>query len=111
MKKVFTSLFVVVALVAMTPAVMFAQEIPDSSSVTIENRQGVFFRTTTDYYPDDLVKSETRKIGDTLEMVQALIGSAFPQLSAFADKAVEVARINKPRQLVSQTSQIGRAHV
>ena len=104
MKKIIT-IFIMAIMATFAPASMFSQEVPDSSVVTVENRQGVFFRATTDYYPNELVRTEQRRLGDTTQAAQAIVGASFASLTEFAQKAIAVVNIAEQRRVINQATQ------
>lgn len=82
-----------------------AQETADSTTTTVENRQGVFFSVTRNYYPSGRILTDEQPLGsDTLTVANFLVGSIYPDLSAFAAKAVEVARFSKQIQKINNAS-------
>jgi hypothetical protein len=98
------------------PVCLTAQEQPTSDTSYIENRSGVFFQIKRMTYESGRVLTDETPLGrDTAVVVNALIGSVFTQLSAFSEKAVEVARIARQRQALSGadnslTSLLGRGY-
>lgn len=90
---------------AMATMVATAQETADSTTTTVENRQGVFFSVVRNYYPSGRILTDEQPLGsDTLQVANAIIGGTFSVLTDFANKAVEVARIASKRRLITETS-------
>lgn len=81
------------------------QETADSTTTSVENRQGVFFSVVRNYYPSGRILTDEQPLGsDTLQVANAIIGGTFSVLTDFANKAVEVARIQAKRRLITETS-------
>ena len=83
------------------PAVLFAQDQPDTTAVTYENRGGIFYTVAkTTYQSGRIVTEETPLGADTAGVVNAIIGPVFTATTDAANKAVQVARLNRVRQQV-----------
>jgi hypothetical protein len=83
------------------PAVLFAQDRPDTTAVTYENRGGIFYTVAkTTYQSGRIVTEETPLGADTAGVVNAIIGPVFTATTDAANKAVQVARLNRVRQQV-----------
>jgi len=82
-----------------------AQEIPDSTTTTVENRGGVFYSVGRAYYPSGRVVTDETPLGsDTTAVANAVIGGTFSVLTEFAGHAVEVARINSKKRLIADAN-------
>lgn len=82
-----------------------AQETADSTTTTIENRAGVFYSIGRAYYPSGRVVTDETPLGsDTTAVANAVIGGTFSVLTEFANKAVEVARINSKKRLITDAN-------
>lgn len=102
MKKI---ILIVLFLVALVHVATFAQETADSTTTTVENRQGVFFSVVRNYYPSGRILTDEQPLGsDTLQVANAIIGGTFSVLTDLANKAVEVARIASKRRLITETT-------
>lgn len=102
MKKI---ILLILFLVALVHVAMFAQETADSTTTTVENRQGVFFSVVRNYYRSGRILTDEQPLGsDTLQVANAIIGGTFSVLTDFANKAVEVARIASKRKLITETT-------
>jgi hypothetical protein len=83
------------------PAILFAQDQPDTTAVTYENRGGIFYTVAkTTYQSGRIVTEETPLGADTAGVVNAIIGPVFTATTDAANKAVQVARLNRVRQQV-----------
>jgi hypothetical protein len=83
------------------PAALFAQDQPDTTAVTYENRGGIFYIVgKTTYQSGRIVTEETPLGADTAGVVNAIIGPVFTATTDAANKAVQVARLNRVRQQV-----------
>jgi hypothetical protein len=78
-----------------------AQDQPDTTAVTYENRGGIFYTVTkTTFQSGRIVTEETPLGADTAGVVNAIIGPVFTATTDAANKAVQVARLNRVRQQV-----------
>ena len=83
------------------PAALFAQDQPDTTAVTYENRGGIFYTVTKTTYQSGRIVTEETPLGtDTAGVVNAIIGPVFTATTDAANKAVQVARLNRVRQQV-----------
>jgi hypothetical protein len=83
------------------PAALLAQDQPDTTAVTYENRGGIFYTVTkTTFQSGRIVTEETPLGADTAGVVNAIIGPVFTATTDAANKAVQVARLNRVRQQV-----------
>jgi len=83
------------------PLGLFAQDQPDTTAVTYENRGGIFYTVTkTTFQSGRIVTEETPLGADTAGVVNAIIGPVFTATTDAANKAVQVARLNRVRQQV-----------
>ena len=88
------------------PFALAAQEQPDSTLTTYENRAGVFFSVVRNYYPTGRISTEETPLGsDTAAVANAIIGPVFTANTQIAIYAAQVARINRQRQQVTAASQ------
>jgi hypothetical protein len=86
------------------PLCLAAQEQPDSTAQSIENRAGVFFSVNRAFFPSGRILTDETPLGrDTATVANAIIGPVFSTLTAFSEKVVEVARIQRMRQLINST--------
>ena len=100
MKTVFLFLFLLFA-----ATYLQAQETADSTTTTIENRAGVFYSVGRAYYPTGRIVTDETPLGsDTLQVANAVIGGTFSVLTEFAGHAVEVARINSKKRLITDAN-------
>lgn len=85
------------------PAALFAQDQPDTTAVTYENRGGIFYTITkTTYQSGRIVTEETPLGSDTAGVVNAIIAPLFTDATKLADQATKVARLPRFRaQLAS----------
>jgi hypothetical protein len=83
------------------PAALFAQDQPDTTAVTYENRSGIFYTVTKTTFQSGRIVTEETPLGtDTAGVVNAIIGPVFTATTDAANKAVQVARLNRVRQQV-----------
>jgi hypothetical protein len=83
------------------PAILFAQDQPDTTAVTYENRGGIFYTVTKTTFQSGRIVTEETPLGtDTAGVVNAIIGPVFTATTDAANKAVQVARLNRVRQQV-----------
>jgi hypothetical protein len=83
------------------PAALFAQDQPDTTAVTYENRGGIFYTVTKTTFQSGRIVTEETPLGtDTAGVVNAIIGPVFTATTDAANKAVQVARLNRVRQQV-----------
>jgi hypothetical protein len=83
------------------PAALLAQDQPDTTAVTYENRGGIFYTVTkTTFQSGRIVTEETPLGADTAGVVNAIIGPVFTATTDAANKAIQVARLNRVRQQV-----------
>lgn len=81
------------------PAALFAQDQPDTTAVTYENRGGIFYTVTKTTFQSGRIVTEETPLGtDTAGVVNAIIGPVFTATTDAANKAVQVARLNRVRQ-------------
>ena len=87
-------------------ATLTAQDTVESDTPYIQNRSGVFYNVLRTTYQTGRIVTEETPIGsDTATVANFLIGSIYPELSAFAAKAVEVARFSRQVGKVNNASQ------
>ena len=87
------------------PAFLFAQETPDSTATTYENRAGTFFSITRSFFPTGRVVTDEQPLGrDTAGVVNAIIGPVFNSAGQFANQAATAARIGRQRQVINAAS-------
>lgn len=83
------------------PLGLFAQDQPDTTAVTYENRGGIFYTVTKTTFQSGRIVTEETPLGtDTAGVVNAIIGPVFTATTDAANKAVQVARLNRVRQQV-----------
>ena len=83
------------------PAALFAQDQPDTTAVTYENRGGIFYTVAKPTFQSGRIVTEETPLGtDTAGVVNAIIGPVFTATTDAANKAVQVARLNRVRQQV-----------
>jgi hypothetical protein len=83
------------------PIGLFAQDQPDTTAVTYENRGGIFYTVTKTTFQSGRIVTEETPLGtDTAGVVNAIIGPVFTATTDAANKAVQVARLNRVRQQV-----------
>jgi len=83
------------------PLGLFAQDQPDTTAVTYENRGGIFYTVTKTTFQSGRIVTEETPLGtDTAGAVNAIIGPVFTATTDAANKAVQVARLNRVRQQV-----------
>lgn len=87
------------------PALLSAQETPDSTATTYENRAGAFFAVTRSFFPTGRVLTDEQPLGrDTAGVVNAIIGPVFNSAGQFANQAATAARIGRQRQVINAAS-------
>jgi hypothetical protein len=92
-------------LLLLFPAFLFAQETPDSTATTYENRAGTFFAVTRSFFSTGRVLTDEQPLGrDTNGVVNAIIGPVFNNAGQFAQQAANAARIGRIRQQVNAAS-------
>lgn len=80
------------------PLGLFAQDQPDTTAVTYENRGGIFYTVTKTTFQSGRIVTEETPIGtDTASVVNAIIGPVFLEGAKLAEQAAKVARIAKFR--------------
>lgn len=88
------------------PLFLQAQETPDSTLTTYENRAGVFYSITRNVFPSGRILTTEDPLGsDTAAVANAIIGPVFTGNTQIAAYAAQVARINRQRQQVTAASQ------
>ena len=85
------------------PAALFAQDQPDTTAVTYENRGGIFYTVAKTTYQSGRIVTEETPLGtDTAGVVNAIIAALFTDATKLADQATKVARLPRFRaQLAS----------
>jgi hypothetical protein len=92
-------------LLLLFPAFLFAQETPDSTATTYENRAGTFFAVTRSFFSTGRVLTDEQPLGrDTNGVVNAIIGPVFNNAGQFAQQAANAARIGRIRQQINAAS-------
>jgi hypothetical protein len=87
------------------PAALLAQDQPDTTAVTYENRGGIFYTVTkTTFQSGRIVTEETPLGADTAGVVNAIIGPVFNNAGQFAQQAANAARIGRIRQQINAAS-------
>jgi len=87
------------------PALICAQETPDSTAASYENRAGTFFAVTRSFFSTGRVLTDEQPLGrDTNGVVNAIIGPVFNNAGQFAQQAANAARIGRIRQQINAAS-------
>jgi hypothetical protein len=101
MKKI---ILLILALVALVHVAMFAQEKPDSTVQSVENRNGTFFKITRDFYPTGRILTDESPIGDTAAMVNAFVGTANAIATQLAIAAVAISNAPEANRSLNEIS-------
>lgn len=87
------------------PALLCAQESPDSTATTYESRAGTFFAVTRSFFPTGRVVTDEQPLGrDTNAVANAIISPVFTAASQYAQTAASAARIGRTRQQINAAS-------
>jgi len=87
------------------PAALFAQDQPDTTAVTYENRGGIFYTVTkTTYQSGKIITEEVPVASDTNAITSAIIGPIYRAATILSSSAVKVARIQKLRSEISNAN-------
>jgi len=101
MKKI---ILLILFLVALVQVAMFAQEKPDSTVQSVENRNGTFFKITRDFYPTGRILTDESPIGDTAAMVNAFVGTANEIAKQFASAALVITNAPEVNRSLAEIS-------
>lgn len=95
-------LFFILAL--FTAFAITAQEKPDSTVQSVENRGGTFFKITREFYPTGRILTDESPIGDTAAMVNAFVGGAHALATQYATAALVVTNANEVNRSLNEIS-------
>lgn len=87
------------------PGILNAQETPDSTVTTYENRTGTFFSITRSFFPNGRILTDEQPLGtDTTAVANAILAPVFSVATQYAEKAATSARLARTRQQINGAS-------